>query len=86
MPTHGQKITFGEMRESGVHGVLIYCSGYRCSHSIKAIADGWTDELMLSDIENRFVCQKCGRRGADIRPHFNWDRTVPAGGMGYRNT
>ena len=23
-----QKITFGEMRESGVHGVLVYCSDY----------------------------------------------------------
>jgi hypothetical protein len=24
-----QKITFGEMRESGVRGVLIYCSDYK---------------------------------------------------------
>jgi hypothetical protein len=30
-----QKITFGEMRDMGVRGVLIYCSDYRCSHSIK---------------------------------------------------
>jgi hypothetical protein len=27
-----QKITFGDMRESGVRGVLIYCSNYHCSH------------------------------------------------------
>jgi hypothetical protein len=26
---HPQKITFGEMRESGVRGVLIYCSDYK---------------------------------------------------------
>jgi hypothetical protein len=31
---HPQKITFGEMRESGVRGVLVHCADYRCSHSI----------------------------------------------------
>jgi hypothetical protein len=29
-----QKITFGEMRDMGVRGILIYCADYRCSHSI----------------------------------------------------
>ena len=24
----------------------------------------------LSDIEPRFVCKACGKRGADVRPHF----------------
>jgi hypothetical protein len=28
-----QKITFGEMRESGVRGLLVYCADYRCSRS-----------------------------------------------------
>jgi hypothetical protein len=28
------KITFGEMREMGVRGVLIYCAGYRCRSGI----------------------------------------------------
>ena len=28
-----QKITFAEMRESGVRGLLIYCADYHCSHS-----------------------------------------------------
>jgi len=28
------KITFAEMREMGVRGLLIYCADYRCSHSI----------------------------------------------------
>jgi hypothetical protein len=26
-----QKITFGEMREMGVRGLLVYCSDYHCS-------------------------------------------------------
>jgi hypothetical protein len=34
-----QKITFAEMRAAGVRGVLIYCSDYRCRHSISLDAD-----------------------------------------------
>jgi len=55
-----QKITFGEMRDSGVRGVLIYCSDYHCSHHITASADPWPDHIRLSDLEPRFVCTACG--------------------------
>ncbi|MBR0798103.1 hypothetical protein JQ615_22175 [Bradyrhizobium jicamae] len=79
-----QKITFGEMRTAGVRGVIVYCSDYQCSHSIALIADRWGDDLRLSDIEPRFVCTVCGKRGADVRPNFNWSITGPIGGMGYR--
>jgi hypothetical protein len=48
--TRQQKITFGEMRASGVRGVLIYCADYRCSHSTPIIADRWPDEIRLSDM------------------------------------
>jgi hypothetical protein len=78
-----QKITFGEMRSSGVRGVLIYCADYGCSHLIEALADGWDDDMKLSDIEPRFVCTACGKRGADVRPNFYWEKK-PLGGMGYR--
>src|SRR5215831_15356715 len=43
-----QKITFAEMRAAGVRGVLIYCSDYRCSHSICLDADRWPDAVRLS--------------------------------------
>jgi hypothetical protein len=69
-----QKITFGDMREMGVRGVLIYCADYHCSHSIALSAVHWPDDLRLSDIELRFVCRACGRRRADIRPDFNWNK------------
>jgi hypothetical protein len=68
--TRQQKITFGEMRASGVRGVLIYCSDYKCSHSIEMSADRWPDDVRLSDIEPRFACQACRKRGADVRPNF----------------
>ena len=38
MPDRPQKITFAEMRESGVHGLFVCCADYRCSHSIAALA------------------------------------------------
>jgi hypothetical protein len=43
-----KKITFGEMRSSGVRGVLIYCADYKCSHSIAISADQWPDHVLLS--------------------------------------
>lgn len=70
-PTHADgrplKITLGEMREMGVRGVLVYC---HCGHHVALSADRWPDEVRLSDIEPRFVCQGCGCRGADVRPDF----------------
>jgi len=70
-----QKITFAEMRESGIRGLLVYCADYRCSHSITISGDAWPDDLRLSDIEDRFTCTACGKRGADVRPDFNWNKT-----------
>jgi len=74
-PTHADgrqiKITFGEMREMGLRSVLVYCADYRCGHLVALSADRWSDDVRLSDIESRFVCQACGRRGADVRPDFD---------------
>jgi hypothetical protein len=65
MSDRPQKITFGELREMGVRGVLIYCADYRCSHSIAVSADQWADDLRLSDIEDRFTCTD----GPKLRGH-----------------
>jgi len=71
-PTHADgrplKITFGEMRGMGVRGVLVYC---HCGHHVELEADRWADDVRLSDIEPKFVCQGCGSRGADVRPDFD---------------
>jgi hypothetical protein len=83
MPDRPQKITFAEMREMGVRGLLIFCADYRCSHSIAISGDAWPDHVRLSDIEDRFVCRACGLRGADVRPDFNWNRQ-PRAMLGYR--
>jgi hypothetical protein len=62
-----KKITFAEMRAAGVRSVLVYCSHYRCSHSTSLDADRWADNVRLSDIESKFVCAACGRRGTAPR-------------------
>jgi hypothetical protein len=73
------KITFGEMREMGLRGVLVYC---HCGHNVALSADRWPDDVRLSDIEPRFVCEGCGSRGADVRPDFDWKAKAPFGGLG----
>jgi hypothetical protein len=78
------KITFGEMREMGVRGIVVYCQDYRCSHNIEVPADRWPDHMRPSDIESRFVCEACGRRGADVRPDFTRGKPL-FGSTGYRN-
>jgi hypothetical protein len=66
-----EKISFGEMREMGVRGVVICCTEHHCSHTVEvADAGRWADEVRLSDIEPRFVCRACGSRSAIVRPDF----------------
>ena len=62
------------MRDIGVRGLLVYCADYRCSHSVVISGDQWAHEVRLSDIEAGFVRTTCGKRGADVRPDFNWNR------------
>jgi ribosomal protein L32 len=73
MPDRPQKITFADMRDMGVRGLLIYCSDYKCSHRITMSGDRWLRDLRLSGIEPHVVCSACGKRGADVRPDFRWD-------------
>nr|WP_036027946.1 hypothetical protein [Bradyrhizobium yuanmingense] len=70
-PTHADgrplKITFGQMREMGLRGVLVCC---HCGHNVALNADRWSDDVRLSDLEPRLVCQGCGGRGGEVRPDF----------------
>ncbi|HTF63550.1 MAG TPA: hypothetical protein VK638_12670 [Edaphobacter sp.] len=65
-----QKITFGQMRAQGVNGILVYCADHKCSHLVRMDSAQWADAIRLSDIEDRFVCKACGKRGAEVRPDF----------------
>ena len=59
-----QKITFGDMRDSGVRAVLICCSDYRCSHWIEMIADQWPEAISSRDSSAKpaaSAAPTCGR-------------------------
>ena len=64
------KITFGEMREMGVRGLLVYCSDYHCSHWTAISGDPWPDDVRLSDIEQRFTCQGVRHQGCGPPPEL----------------
>src|SRR5204862_7439048 len=70
MSARPTKITFGEMRASGVREVLVYCRDHRCRQHVEISADRWPDHVRLSDIEPGFVCTACGKRGADSGRNF----------------
>jgi len=53
MTTYGQKITFSQMRASDVRDLVIYCRDYRCSHNVETNADGWADDVRLSNGHQR---------------------------------
>ena len=57
--------------------MLIYCRDHRCSHHIEISADGWADDVRLSNIGSKFTCTKCGKRGADIKPKFSQAKMGP---------
>ena len=69
-----QQITFGEMRESGVFGVLVCCGDYHCSHSTTLPADRWPDQVRLSDIEPQSFARFVASAAPDVRPNFPYAR------------
>jgi hypothetical protein len=80
--------TEGHSRVAGILGVLEQPE--RClvilmprSHSTAISGDRWPDDVRLSDVEPSFTCKTCGKRGADVRPDFDWNRQQPVAAMGY---
>ena len=66
-----QKNTLDGMRPgNGPRWLIVYCSDFKCSHSVVIDAAQRDDDVRLSDLEPQFTCKACGRRGADVRPLF----------------
>jgi hypothetical protein len=71
MMTRPPTTTLGQLRASGVHGLLVCCADYCCAYSIGIDGDQWGDDVRLSDLEDKFICTVCGARRADVRPDFD---------------
>ena len=83
-PDRPQKITFAEMRNGrGRVARLLRRLPLQPLNRDQRRGDAWPDDTRLSDIEERFTCRVCGKRGADVRPDFNWNRKQVSV-MGYR--
>jgi hypothetical protein len=63
-----QKITFAEMRDSGVRGMLVYCQNYQCGHSTAISGDRWPDDVRLSVIPLLLLCRTIRKKPA---PHLD---------------
>jgi hypothetical protein len=63
-----QKITLGEMRESGPTRLIVHGADYKCGHSIVIDASLWGDDFRLSDLKPKFARLRFAAIGADIRP------------------
>jgi hypothetical protein len=64
-PTRQKKITLGEMRSSGVRGLLMYCADYRCAHAVRISGDRWPDHFGCL-ISSRCSCARRAAEGAPI--------------------
>jgi hypothetical protein len=62
--TRSQKITFAEMREMDVRGILVYCADYHCSHSLCDQQGQWPNDLGLRISSS----VSCGRVRQQARP------------------
>jgi hypothetical protein len=73
------KITSGELRPSGVWGILIYCSDYRCSHSIAMPADKWPYPTLSHGLSARHAVSEVRMSGRTLpRPNGDLVLTVAA--------
>jgi hypothetical protein len=59
----------GEMRASGVRGLMICCSDYRCSHSTAISADRWPD--VASKMDRALIARKLKRTVSAIETRTN---------------
>jgi len=64
-------MTLGNMRANGVRSLLVNCLNVNCRHESIVNVDGLSDDLFVPSLGPRMRCQRCGQRGADVRPNWN---------------
>jgi hypothetical protein len=65
-----ESITLGHLRSHGCRDLLVYCASIDCNHSSIMNAGHLADDLPIRSLGPRFVCARCGHRGADVRPDW----------------
>ena len=66
MPDRPTKISFGEMRDSGVRGILVYCADYHCSHSVAVRRRRHRESGPLHSLAQLQTCTRRRRQPYDV--------------------
>ncbi len=69
---HPEKITLGKRREMGIRGLLVYCLDYKAAKMSKSAPTNGRITSGFPISSPLFLCQACGRKGAEVRADFNW--------------
>ena len=73
-------MTLGNMRENGVRSLLVHFSNVNCRHEAVVSVDHLGDDVPVPNLGQRMRCERCGQRGADVRPNWN-ERPAPGPSM-----
>ena len=69
---HPEKITLGKRREMGIRGLLVYWLDYKAAKMSKSAPTNGRITSGFPISSPLFLCQACGRKGAEVRADFNW--------------
>ena len=73
----GPPMTLGNMRELGVHRLLVSCLNPQCRHeALKDVSKYWADTTVPSFIP-KMKCSQCGGKRVDVRPNWKEQPTRP---------
>jgi hypothetical protein len=72
---HGPPMTLGNMRELGMHRLLVSCLNPECRHEALIDVSGYPDDTEVSSFVRRMICSKCSGEKAFVRP--NWKEQPP---------
>ena len=64
-----------ELRELGVHRLLVSCLNPDCRHEALLDASGYWADLAVTSFIARMKCNWCGDKRVDMRP--NWKEQPP---------
>lgn len=70
----GSPATVGSTRALGVTSIVVWCMS--CSRSATVSMDGWSDDIVLIEMNRRLVCSVCGSRRVTSQP--NWSEMYAA--------
>jgi hypothetical protein len=67
-----QPMTLGNMRELGVHRLVVSCLNDACRHQALIDVSSYPADTEVPWFRSRVVCAKCGGRGnkIDVRPKW----------------